>query len=36
MAIIGWIAFTIAAIGWAMTLLAEGDDASGTATTTRL
>lgn len=26
MAIIGWIAFTIAAIGWAMTLLAEGDD----------
>jgi hypothetical protein len=30
MAIIGWIAFTVAAIGWAMTLLAEGDNA-GTA-----
>lgn len=28
MAILGWIAFTAAAIGWAMTLLAEGDDAT--------
>jgi hypothetical protein len=36
MVIIGWIAFTIAAVGWAMTLLAEGDDAGGTSTTTPL
>lgn len=28
MALVGWIAFTVAAIGWAMTLLAEGDDAT--------
>lgn len=28
LAIVGWIAFTVAAVGWAMTLLAEGDDAA--------
>lgn len=28
MVIIAWIAFTVAAVGWAMTLLAEGDDAT--------
>ena len=30
MAIIGWVAFTVAAVGWAMTLRAEGDDARTT------
>lgn len=33
MVIIGWIAFTVAAVGWAMTLREEGDDRRGAATT---
>ncbi|HEX2296863.1 MAG TPA: hypothetical protein VHN37_16340 [Actinomycetota bacterium] len=34
--IVAWVAFTVAAIGWAMTLLAEGDDTTAAATTTPL
>lgn len=35
MAIIGWIAFTVAAVGWVMTLREEGDANTGAASTTR-
>jgi hypothetical protein len=35
MAIIGWIAFTVAAVGWVMTLREEGDDNTRGASTTR-
>ncbi len=36
LAIAGWIAFTVAAVGWVMTLREEGDDFTGVATTTPL
>lgn len=35
LSIIGWIAFTVAAVGWLMTLRAEGDDNTGAAAPTR-
>ncbi|MFN2586900.1 MAG: hypothetical protein ABR613_02110 [Actinomycetota bacterium] len=34
MAIVGWIAFTVAAVGWVMTLREEGDAPAATTTTT--
>jgi hypothetical protein len=36
LAIVGWIAFTVAAIGWLMTLRAEGDRTTATTTTAPL
>jgi hypothetical protein len=36
LAIVAWIAFTVAVVGWAMTLREEGDGGAGAATTQRL